>query len=268
MTSANSIFIIDDEPILRQTLTAILQRKGYQVSSAASIQEARQILQKGAFDLVFLDLKMPGGGGMELLPEIRKMYPEMPVVILTAHATLDSAVGAVRQGASDYLLKPIDPERLLQRVLEILSQRVVPSRRRKIVSQIEDLLGELHQIDGADTYVPPNGQTAAPNSDPSRFIRCGNITLDLHTHRVIIKDQEVTIPPSSFDYLVTLARRSPNPVSFVTLVTESQGFTPSRAEAREMARVHIHELRKALEPDLSKPRYFITVRNVGYCLVS
>jgi len=267
MTSANSILIIDDEPILRQTLSAILQRKGYQVSTASSAQEARQILQKGAFDLIFLDLKMPGGSGMELLPDIRKQYPEMPVVILTAHATLDSAMGAVRQGASDYLLKPIDPERLLQRVGEILSQRVVPTRRRKIVSQIEDLLGELHQIDGADTYLPPAGQVV-PGSDPSRFIRCGNITLDLHTHRVILKDKEVTIAPSSFDYLVTLARHSPNPVSFVTLVTESQGFTPSRAEAREMARVHIHELRKALEPDLSKPRYFITVRNVGYCLVS
>jgi DNA-binding response OmpR family regulator len=270
MSSACSIFIVDDEPILRQTLSAILQRKGYQVSTAASIQEASQILAKGGFDLVFLDLKMPGGGGMELLPEIRKQYPEMPVVILTAHATLDSAMGAVRMGASDYLLKPIDPERLLERVGEILSQQKLPSRRRKIVSQIEDLLGELHQIDGSDTFAAPSSPAGsnAPTSDPSRYLYCGGITLDLHTRRVAMKDQDISIPPSSFDYLVTLVRHSPNPVSFVSLVTESQGFSPSRAEAREMARVHIHELRKAMEPDLSNPHYIITVRNVGYSLVT
>ncbi len=124
MSAASSIFIVDDEPILRQTLSAILQRQGYQVSTASSIQEAAQILSKGGFDLVFLDLKMPGGGGMELLPDIRKMYPEMPVIILTAHATLDSAMGAVRLGASDYLLKPIDPPLLLQRVKEVLAEPI------------------------------------------------------------------------------------------------------------------------------------------------
>ena len=75
------------------------------------------------------------------------------------------------------------------------------------------------------------------------------------------------LPPTTFDYMVTLMRHSPEVVSFENLVKESQGFMMTRSEAREMTRWHIHKIRKALEPDTSNPRYVITVRDVGYRLV-
>src|SRR5512136_1567105 len=122
MGTNHSILIIDDEPNLRRSLGLILQRAGYIITSASNAAEAIHLLQAGAYDLTFLDIKLPDQNGIQLLPQIRDLYPEMPVVILTAHATLDTAIGAVRLGARDYLLKPVDPENILNRVKSILQE--------------------------------------------------------------------------------------------------------------------------------------------------
>jgi DNA-binding NtrC family response regulator len=109
MTANVSILIVDDEDNLRRTLALILQREGYTVTTAASVMEARGCILAAKFDLVFLDLKLPDASGLTLLPEMRSQYPDMPVLILTAHDKLGAALEAVRGGARDYLLKPIRP---------------------------------------------------------------------------------------------------------------------------------------------------------------
>ena len=98
MSVTQSILIVDDEPNLRKTLALILQRDGYTVTTAGSADEAHQLLGAGAFGLVFLDIKMPDKNGLTLLKEIREIYPDMPIVLLTAHASLESAIEAVRAG--------------------------------------------------------------------------------------------------------------------------------------------------------------------------
>lgn len=266
MSTSHSILIIDDEPNLRRSLGLILQRAGYGITTAGDAAEALHLLQAGAYDLTFLDIKLPDQNGIQLLPQIRDLYPEMPVVILTAHATLDTAIGAVRLGARDYLLKPVDPESILSRVENILSEEK-PKRRREITSQIQDLLIELRTIDGSETLQTAAEQTSTP-VDPSRFIKCGNLILDRHTHSVQVGDSSISLPPSTFEYLVTLARHSPHPVTYEKLVMESQGYQHlSRAEAREISRWQMHELRKLLEPEPRQPHFIITVRDVGYRLV-
>ncbi len=137
------ILIIDDEPNLRSTLGMILRRGGYEVTTAAHAQEALQLLINRRFDLVFLDLKMPGMDGMQLLPEMRLLYPDMPIVILTANASLETAIEALRAGAKGYLLKPLDPVQILNRVSEILKEQQQSRQRDKIVSELHDLLGDL-----------------------------------------------------------------------------------------------------------------------------
>jgi DNA-binding response OmpR family regulator len=219
----------------------------------------------GAFDLVFLDLKMPETNGLDLLAEIRKIYPEMPVVILTAHATLESAIEAVRQGASDYLLKPIDPQKIFARTEEVIQKETRSRRRREIVGEMQNLLLELGHVQ----------QLNAENSlfsDTSRFgstrvLQRGSFTLDLHARYLTLNERVINLSPTAFDYLVTLMRHSPETVSYETLVIESQGFTTSMIEARDIARWYIHELRKAIEMDTRNPTYIITVRGVGYRLV-
>ena len=267
MSTGNTILIIDDEINLRRSLSLILQRSGYKVTCAGSAQEGLQFLNSGPYDLAFLDIKMPDRSGMSILPEIRQQYPEMPVLILTAHASLDTAIEAVRQGARDYLLKPIDPQQILVRTSEVLTEQSQPKRRREITTQIQNLLAELHQIEGSDGSTDPM-LSALPPTDPARFLRSGVLSLDLHARHASLNNKYISLSPSNFDYLVTLMRHAPDPVPYQTLVRESQGYDLSRAEAREISRWQIHELRKALEEDPHKPRIVLTVRDLGYRLIA
>lgn len=266
MGTNHSILIIDDEPNLRRSLGLILQRAGYVITTASNAAEAIQLLQAGAYDLTFLDIKLPDQNGIQLLPQIKNLYPEMPILILTAHATLDTAIGAVRLGARDYLLKPIDPENILSRVENILREEK-PKRRREITTQLQSLLAELQSIDGKNVQAVSSG-TTTPTTDPARYLKCGPLTLDRHTHSAQFKECNTSLPPSTFDFLVTLVRHSPQPVTYEKLVLESQGYQHlSRAEAREISRWQMHEIRRLLEPDPRHPQLIITVRDVGYRLV-
>lgn len=122
MPNKGNILMIDDEENLRRTLAMILTREGYQVDTASTIQEARLQLAEQKYDLVFLDLKLPDANGLTLLPDLRRDFPGMPVLVLTAHDRLDAAVEAVRHGARDYLLKPLDPPVIIRRVKEVLEE--------------------------------------------------------------------------------------------------------------------------------------------------
>lgn len=146
MGIAYSILIIDDETNLRCTLGIILQRAGYLVTGASGAQEALQLLSARKHDLVFLDLKMPGMDGMQLLPEILRIDPDLPVLILTANASLETAIRALGLGAEGYLLKPLDPDQILNRVKEIFRERENFQRRRQIVKEIHGILAEINQI--------------------------------------------------------------------------------------------------------------------------
>ena len=138
------ILIIDDEPALRQTLGAILKRSGYVPVLAGTGQEGLEKMEGDSFSLIFLDIKLPDVMGVDLLPKIHQFDPDLPVVILTAHATLDAAIQAVRGGARDFLLKPIDPKTIIERVGQILEENKEPQRQREIISQVQELLAELH----------------------------------------------------------------------------------------------------------------------------
>ncbi len=120
MPNKPAILLVDDEENLRRTLAMILTRQGYRVETAGTITEAREYLAASSYNLVFLDLKLPDANGLTLMPDLHRSFPEMPVLVLTAHDKLDAAIEAVRQGARDYLLKPIDPPLLIQRVKEVL----------------------------------------------------------------------------------------------------------------------------------------------------
>jgi len=153
MPGKKSILLIDDEENLRRTLAMILAREGYQVDTAATIKEARERVETSTYNLIFLDLKLPDANGLSLLPELRKRFPNMPVLILTAHDKLDSAVEAVRQGARDYLLKPIDPLLIIQRVKEILAEGSQAATKPKGYSQIKGMLSDLRP---AEQQEPPS----------------------------------------------------------------------------------------------------------------
>ncbi|HMD88562.1 MAG TPA: response regulator transcription factor [Anaerolineaceae bacterium] len=267
MAQPAHMLLIDDEPNLLHSLALILTGVGNKVDVADNGEAAIQLLQNTVFDLIFLDIKLPDMNGMDLLGRIREIDRNTPVIVLTAHASLETAIDAVRKGARDYLLKPIEPAELLERIDEILAEQQQPKRRKEIANQIQSLLDEMTQIE--NEKAGPNFPEPVPStSDPDRFFICGQLTMDLHTRHALLCHQYVPLPPTTFDYLVTLARHSPEVVTFENLVRESQGFETSRSEARDIVRWQVHELRAALEIDPGCPQLIITVRNVGYRLVA
>lgn len=267
MPTQAAILIIDDEPNLRHTLAVILQRGSYKVTSAADGKEALQYLADRPFDLAFLDPKLPDINGLDLFPKIRALRPKMPVLILTANATLESALEAVRQGARDYMLKPIDPPYILTRVNEVLAEQAKPQRRGEIASEVQGLLSELRQQDSTDLPSPAAHATVTA-IDPGRFLRHGAFIADLHTRHIMLDKRYIPLAPVAFDYLVTLIRHAPEAVSFEALVKESQGDTVNKAKAREIARWQIRAIRYALEPDPRHPHHILNAPTLGYRLAA
>lgn len=267
MNSSGHILIIDDEASLRQTLARILQRAGHEVTTASTGTEGLTLLAAQTFDLLYLDIRMPDISGLELLKTIQEKYPDLPVILFTAQPDLNSAVEALRRGATDYLLKPLKPQAVIDRTQSILADKQTERRKRELQRQIEALQAELNALENPKS-VKEASQPEQPPAGDDRYVRRGGLTLDLHTRRVTMNTRVVNLPPTSFDYLLALARHAPNVVDFQTLVAEAQGYEADAREAQELSKWHIHHIRQAIEPDTRKPIHVINVRGTGYRLVT
>ncbi len=117
------ILIVDDDPAIRDACFQVLTRRGYEVDLAARAEEALDLLAHFEFDVILLDLKMPGINGLELLKNIKEIDPHAEVVIITAYGTVSNAVQAMKDGASDFLQKPFGPEELKLAVEKALERR-------------------------------------------------------------------------------------------------------------------------------------------------
>ena len=266
MNASGHILIIDDEASLRQTMARILQRAGYEVTTAATGSEGLQLVSEHPFDLLYLDIRMPDASGLELLKAIHAKLPDLPVILFTAQPDLNSAVEALRRGATDYLLKPLKPQTVIDRTQAILISKQKERRKRELQRQIDALQAELNSLEGHGEKTADSTPQQQAASD-ARFVKRGGLTLDLHTRRVTMNTRVINLPPTSFDYLLVLARHAPNIVSFQTMVSEAQGYETDTREAQELTKWHIHHIRQALEPDVRNPVHVINVRGTGYRLV-
>lgn len=119
---AQRILVVDDDRELRETISEILVDAGFVVAAAGSGEEALAVLREQTFDLVLLDMIMPGLGGQEILPLLKRQAPRARVIMITAFATVDNAVAAMRRGADDYLTKPFKVDELLTAVRRSLEE--------------------------------------------------------------------------------------------------------------------------------------------------
>ncbi len=135
---ADRILVADDEANLRKVLGALLRREGYQVDGVADGAEALARLERESFSAVISDLRMPGVGGMALLKQIVARWPETPVIIITAHGTVDTAVEALKAGAFDFITKPYDQAELTKVVAKAIATRALASRETTGMAAPED----------------------------------------------------------------------------------------------------------------------------------
>ena len=140
------ILIVDDEPFIRDFIEDGLTRAGYQCSAAESASDAATVLKESKFDLVLLDINMPIKTGIEYLPELLSEHPDIAVVILTGEADLQTAIGAMRQGAYDYISKPVGLAPLTIRVENALSKRALLIENRMYEQRQEELVDELSTL--------------------------------------------------------------------------------------------------------------------------
>lgn len=138
-TSNVSILVVDDEKVVRESLTKWFREDGYQVESAENAAEALKKMQAKKWDILLLDIKMPGMDGMELHQRIRDLDSSATVIFITAHATVDSAVKALKNGAFDYVTKPVDPDYLSHLISNAVKQRELLNENVRLKEQVTEL---------------------------------------------------------------------------------------------------------------------------------
>ncbi len=144
----NKILVVDDEKEIRDFLFKALTRiGGFQVELAENGEEALKKMEKGKFDLVLTDLKMPSVDGLQLITEISRSKPETLTVLMTGHGTIDSAIEAMKRGASDYLTKPLNIDELIVRLRKVLSEKQRFMGLQSCIVDLERANEELRKID-------------------------------------------------------------------------------------------------------------------------
>lgn len=130
------ILVVDDEPLVRQLLSEVLAREGFQVACADTAKSALEVLAREPHELVLCDIRMPAVDGFELLSQVRRAYPATDVVLMTGFASVDGAIDALAQGAADYLIKPLKPKEVVARMRALL-------QRRRLEAELHTLQSEL-----------------------------------------------------------------------------------------------------------------------------
>jgi DNA-binding response OmpR family regulator len=259
--------VVDDEANIRSSLSEMLTQDGYQVWAVASGEEALKCIMRQVFDLVLLDLKLQGIGGIDVLAAIRQQSPDTIVIVLTAHASLETAVEALRQGAHDYLFKPCKPAELRESIQRGLQDRQ-QLRHVELLEQIEKLANSLESM--RSTVADWQEQTGPIEPEPpvrqDRFIRRGGLIVDQLRHVITLKEHLLDLSPTEFDILAYLVEQAPRVVSAMELVQEVQGYEMESWEASETVRQHIYRIRQKIKEMTGQDDVIDTVRGVGYTI--
>lgn len=138
MTDAARILVVDDEPDMVETVARILTRLGHEPVTATDGAAALELLERERPDLVLTDLRMPGMDGLEVLKEVKRISPDAPVILFTAHATIETAVEAIKGGAFDYIPKPFTADQLQVVIERALTQRRLQEENRRLKEQLQE----------------------------------------------------------------------------------------------------------------------------------
>ena len=222
--SLGRVLIVDDEPQIRRVLRSTLAARGYEVQDAPTGEDALESLRQSRFDLVLLDVNMPGMGGLEACREIRA-GSAAAIIMLTVSDSEEHKVAALDAGADDYVTKPFGMPELLARIRAAL--RRLP---------------------------------AYPERD--QLVVVGELQINFLLRRVIAKDREIRLTPKEFDLLQYLIANPNIPIPHAKLLQAVWG--PDYGDQIQYLRVFVNQLRKKIEPDPAHPRYLITEPWVGY----
>ncbi|MBN1283790.1 MAG: response regulator transcription factor [Anaerolineae bacterium] len=272
MTSEGKILVVDDEAAVRFFLKETLTREGYEVVTVESGEAALARISEEHFDLALIDLKLNGIGGMEVLTQLRQQAPQTAAIVLTAYASLETAVVALRHGAHDYLFKPCKIDELRKSVRTALASSseeaaAAASPPKKIDATPPQGTQAVSQLNTPPPPVathPPDPAPAVEKS--SNILRWGDLVIDFIRHTVTLDGEIVDFSPTEFDLLAYLVTQAPRVVSPQELTREVQGYESESWEARNTARFHIYHIRQKIKSATGRADVIRTIRGVGYAI--
>jgi len=224
---AKRILIVDDDQLMRRSLAFNLEQAGYDVKSAARAEDALDILRGADFDLVLLDIGLPGMDGLDAVRIIKDEFG-LPVIFLTARRReLDEVVG-LEMGADDYVTKPFDVDVLLARIKAVL-------RRSGGTSQ---------------------------EVEENPLLISGDIEIDISAHSIKVAGEKVDLAPREFDLLYALVMEANKVLAVDDLLVRVWGA--EYIGQPQVVYVHIRWVREKIEEQPNKPQRIITVRGKGY----
>jgi len=224
--SAGTILVVDDQPAIRQALKTTLSGLGFGVTEAASGEEALDLLSGRQFEVLLLDINMPGMGGMQACRELRRAAPGMAILMLTVREGQDEKVEALDAGADDYITKPFH--------IKELAARVRSSVRR----------------------------VRAGAMSPGGTILIGDVELDPAKRMVRKSGKLIHVTPKEFDLLHYLMMQAGMPVTHARLLNAVWG--PEYGSELEYLRTFVRQLRVKIEDEPANPTYLLTRAHVGY----
>lgn len=264
-----SILVVDDDLMIRSYLEKVLTHDGHEVVTAENGEVALARIAEREFDLALVDLKMPGLGGTDVLAALRVQSPDTVPIILTAHASLETAVDALRQGAHDYLFKPCRTAALRESVRSGLLKRQRVLEQRELLGQLKDTLGSPQEgahavpIGEAGTY---EGVAAPVRPEQQRFLQRGGLIVDCMRHVVTLDGQLLELSLTEFELLAYLVSEAPRVVSPQELAREVQGYDVEPHEAQDTVRYHIYRIRRKMKAVTGRTGVIRNVRSVGYTI--
>jgi two-component system alkaline phosphatase synthesis response regulator PhoP len=269
------VLVVDDEGPNRYSVSKTLQRVGYVVHEAANGEEALEMVSSQEYDVVLTDIRMPGIDGVELLRRIKENSTDSIVILMTGYASLGTAVEALRLGAHDYLIKPSSSADIRQSVARGVERAQNLKRRRRLLDTIKNDVFELTKVD-LESLVQDTGEGALSSSDvsasdmadlqPGNTMQLGPLTVYPGRYQISVDDQPIDLTPTEFDLLLYLAAHRGRVVPCSELVREVRGYTVEEAEAREVIRPHVSNLRRKLKSAGQHADLIVNVRGIGYRL--
>ncbi len=259
------ILIADDEENTRMVLGRAMELSGYETATARDGQETLALLERGSTDLLLLDLRMPGIDGEQVMQSIADRYPNLSVIVLTAHASLDSAITAVKAGATDYLLKPQSIPEIQAAIERALRKCAVRNQKRHLIGIISNSLQSFQSEDRVNRNIVISAETgllqsssAAVNLDPNKHIFTLYPGTASERRSPLLTINQVAL----LSYLIL---HHDSAVGYLELTESALGYHGlSEKEAVSIIRPHIVRLRKKIEPDPLHPKLVQTVRGKGY----
>ncbi len=269
------VLVVDDEGAIRYSVSKTLQRIGYEVDEASTGEEAVDMMKKREYEVVLTDIRMPGITGVELLKRIKDVSPDAIVILMTGYASLGTAVESLRLGAHDYLVKPSSSQDIRQSVMRGVERARNLKRRHALLDSIRSNVFELSRADveamnavyGDEEMVSaePSYDMAAIESSNANMT-LGPLTIYPGRYQISVGDQPIDLTPTEFDLLLYLAAHRGRVVSCHELVREVRGYAVDEAEAREVIRPHVSNLRRKLKQTGKDADLIVNVRGIGYRL--